>query len=120
MDDHQLFDWFQSEECPNPDVLYELVGVVIHAGSTPNRGHYIAMVRSNSVIGGGPELWLLFDDDNIEKIDPCIMEEFFGQSSETNVPGSTATKPSETAYILFYQAVNMGTPAVTSNGSVVG
>lgn len=108
-----------SEECPNPDVLYELVGVVIHAGSTPNRGHYIAMVRSNSVIGGGPELWLLFDDDNIEKIDPAIMEEFFGQSSETNVPGSTATKPSETAYILFYQAVNTGNNAITSNGSVV-
>ena len=81
---------FQSEECPNPDVLYELVGVVIHAGSTPNRGHYIAMVRSNSVIGGGPELWLLFDDDNIEKIDPAIMEEFFGQSSE--VPRLCQTK----------------------------
>ncbi|XP_075241401.1 ubiquitin carboxyl-terminal hydrolase 46-like isoform X2 [Convolutriloba macropyga] len=104
----QLRIFNTSEECPNPDVLYELVGVVIHAGSTPNRGHYITMVRSSSVISGGPELWLLFDDDNIEKIDPAIMEEFFGQSSPEGVasaPGSTASKPSETAYILFYQTV---------------
>ena len=88
-------------------MLYELVGVVIHAGSTPNRGHYISMVKSSSVISGGPELWLLFDDDNIEKIDPVIMEEFFGQSGPdgATAPGSTASKPSETAYILFYQSV---------------
>lgn len=43
----------------NPDRLYDLVAVVIHCGSGPNRGHYISIVKSHG-------FWLLFDDDQVD------------------------------------------------------
>lgn len=43
----------------NPDRLYDLVAVVIHCGSGPNRGHYISIVKSHG-------FWLLFDDDMVD------------------------------------------------------
>lgn len=43
----------------NPDRLYDLMAVVIHCGSGPNRGHYISIVKSHG-------LWLLFDDDMVD------------------------------------------------------
>lgn len=46
----------------NPDRLYDLMAVVIHCGSGPNRGHYISIVKSHG-------FWLLFDDD---MVDVCI------------------------------------------------
>lgn len=49
----------QSDDAVNPDRLYDLVAVVIHCGSGPNRGHYISIVKSHG-------LWLLFDDDMVD------------------------------------------------------
>uniref|UniRef100_A0A914CTM9 ubiquitinyl hydrolase 1 n=1 Tax=Acrobeloides nanus TaxID=290746 RepID=A0A914CTM9_9BILA len=79
------------DDAQNSDRLYDLVAVVVHCGSTPNRGHYITLVRSHS-------FWLLFDDDIVDKIEESTIEDFFGLS-DCNVQ-----KNSETAYILFYQA----------------
>ena len=39
--------------------MYDLVAVVVHCGSGPNRGHYISIVKSHG-------FWLLFDDDIVE------------------------------------------------------
>jgi len=50
---------FQSEDAVNPDRLYDLVAVVVHCGSGPNRGHYISIVKSHG-------FWLLFDDDMVD------------------------------------------------------
>uniref|UniRef100_A0A914W418 Ubiquitin carboxyl-terminal hydrolase n=1 Tax=Plectus sambesii TaxID=2011161 RepID=A0A914W418_9BILA len=80
-----------SDDAVNGDRLYDLVAVVVHCGSTPNRGHYITVVKSHG-------FWLLFDDDIVDKIDPATIEDFFGLS-ECGVQ-----KNSESAYILFYQA----------------
>lgn len=93
--------------------MYDLVAVVVHCGSGPNRGHYISIVKSH-------DFWLLFDDDivdvstishyyfhllninvllflNIQKIDPSALEDFYGLTSDVQ-------KASETGYILFYQS----------------
>lgn len=51
--------FFQSDDAVNPDRLYDLVAVVIHCGSGPNRGHYISIVKSHG-------FWLLFDDDMVD------------------------------------------------------
>ncbi|KAI3409918.1 Ubiquitin carboxyl-terminal hydrolase 46 [Globodera pallida] len=72
------------------DHIYDLVAVVVHCGSTPNRGHYITLVKSHAY-------WLLFDDDIVDKLDESSIEDFFGLSD------SNAQKNSESAYILFYQ-----------------
>ncbi|CAG2119032.1 unnamed protein product [Medioppia subpectinata] len=72
------------------DKLYDLVAVVIHCGSGPNRGHYISIVKSFG-------FWLLFDDDLVDKIDASAIEDFYGLPSDTQ-------KTSESGYILFYQS----------------
>ncbi|XP_012269923.1 ubiquitin carboxyl-terminal hydrolase 46 isoform X2 [Athalia rosae] len=79
-----------SDDAVNPDRLYDLVAVVIHCGSGPNRGHYISIVKSHG-------FWLLFDDDMVDKIDAATIEDFYGLTSDIQ-------KSSETGYILFYQS----------------
>ncbi|KAA8582701.1 hypothetical protein FQN60_006372, partial [Etheostoma spectabile] len=74
-----------SGDATNPDRMYDLVAVVVHCGSGPNRGHYITIVKSHG-------FWLLFDDDIVEAI-----EEFYGLTSDIS-------KNSESGYILFYQS----------------
>jgi len=85
-----------SDDALNGDRLYDLAAVVVHCGATPNRGHYITVVKSHGH-------WLLFDDDIVDKIDPVTIEDFFGLS-ECGVQ-----KNSESAYILFYQARDTAT-----------
>lgn len=80
-----------SDDAVNGDRLYDLCAVVVHCGSTPNRGHYITIVKSHA-------FWLLFDDDIVDKIEPSTIEDFFGLS-ECGIQ-----KNSESAYILFYEA----------------
>jgi ubiquitin carboxyl-terminal hydrolase 12/46 len=101
----------QSDDTANPpERPYDLVAVVIHCGSGPNRGHYISIVKSH-------RFWLLFDDDMVDvslhffpmklkifeplffpqKIDASTIEDFYGLTSDIQ-------KSSETGYILFYQS----------------
>uniref|UniRef100_A0A671YEM6 Ubiquitin carboxyl-terminal hydrolase 46 n=1 Tax=Sparus aurata TaxID=8175 RepID=A0A671YEM6_SPAAU len=79
-----------SGDAVNLDRMYDLVAVVVHCGSGPNRGHYITIVKSHG-------FWLLFDDDIVEKIDAQAIEEFYGLTSDIS-------KNSESGYILFYQS----------------
>jgi len=79
-----------SDDAVNPDRMYDLVAVVIHCGSGPNRGHYISIVKSHG-------FWLIFDDDIVDKIDPATIEDFYGLTADVQ-------KSSETGYILFYQS----------------
>uniref|UniRef100_A0A0X3P9T3 Ubiquitin carboxyl-terminal hydrolase n=1 Tax=Schistocephalus solidus TaxID=70667 RepID=A0A0X3P9T3_SCHSO len=89
-----------SDDASNPDRLYELMAVVVHSGSGLNRGHYISLVKSDGI-------WLLFDDEFVDKIDPSTIRDFFGTTSE-------ASKTSDSAYILFYQACDAATTASCS------
>ena len=50
---------FQSDDAYNPDRMYDLVAVVVHIGSSINRGHYISIVKSE-------DIWILFDDDIVD------------------------------------------------------
>uniref|UniRef100_A0A2K6P569 ubiquitinyl hydrolase 1 n=1 Tax=Rhinopithecus roxellana TaxID=61622 RepID=A0A2K6P569_RHIRO len=69
----------------NPDRMYDLVAVVVHCGSGPKRGHYIAIVESH-------DFWLLFDDDIVEKIVAILRVDI------------RYSKNSESGYILSYQS----------------
>jgi ubiquitin carboxyl-terminal hydrolase 12/46 len=80
----------ESDDAVNPDRMYDLVAVVIHCGSGPNRGHYISIVKSCG-------FWLIFDDDLVDTIEPSAIEDFYGLTSDIQ-------KSSETGYILFYQS----------------
>jgi len=78
-----------SDDASNPERLYDLVAVVVHCGVGMNRGHYISLVKSHG-------LWLLFDDDNVDKVEATQLEDFYGLTSDTQ-------KNTESGYILFYQ-----------------
>lgn len=80
-----------SDDAVNKDRLYDLVSVVVHCGTGPNRGHYISIVKSHG-------LWLLFDDDMIDKIEPSTFEDFYGLAQDLQ------KGQSESGYILFYQS----------------
>ena len=54
-----LRDPFQSDDAVNSERMYDLIAVVVHCGSGPNRGHYISIVKSHG-------FWLLFDDDIVD------------------------------------------------------
>ena len=53
----------------------------------PYRGHYISVVKSHG-------MWMVFDDDTVERMQPNNMEDFYGVTTDKN---------SESGYILFYQ-----------------
>ncbi|RZF38646.1 hypothetical protein LSTR_LSTR003452 [Laodelphax striatellus] len=90
-----------SDDAVNPDRMYNLVAVVIHCGSGPNRGHYISIVKSH-------DFWLLFDDDMVDKIEQSAIEDFYGLTSDVQ-------KSSETGYILFYQSRDGAETKTTSS-----
>jgi len=74
----------------NNSRLYTLAGVIVHVGSGPNHGHYVALIKSHGQ-------WLLFDDDAVEPKDEFEIENVFGLTHDVN-------SSTETGYILFYQA----------------
>ena len=77
---------------------YELTGVVIHLGSSPQHGHYVSLCKSK-VFG-----WLLFDDETVESVDEATVLRFTGDS-----------KDQSTAYVLFYQENNDSTNLSSDN-----
>ncbi|KAF8492819.1 hypothetical protein F5888DRAFT_1795534 [Russula emetica] len=76
------------DDVEDPDRLYELFGIVVHIGSGPHHGHYVAIVK-------GPHSWLIFDDDKIEAIKESEIPRYFGDAT------------SGSAYVLYYQAVDL-------------
>jgi len=68
---------------------YRLFAVIVHAGSGPNHGHYVALVRTH-------QHWLCFDDDAVDVVDEAQIQAYFGLSQET-------AASTDTGYILFYQ-----------------
>jgi ubiquitin carboxyl-terminal hydrolase 12/46 len=51
-----------SDKARNAERVYQLFAVVVHMGSRPNQGHYLAVIYSH-------DLWLLFDDEKVNTID---------------------------------------------------
>jgi ubiquitin carboxyl-terminal hydrolase 12/46 len=78
------------EDTVDADRNYRLFAVIVHAGSGPNHGHYVALVRAHNQ-------WLCFDDDLIEPIDEAQIQAYFGSAVDT-------AASTETGYLLFYEA----------------
>jgi ubiquitin carboxyl-terminal hydrolase 12/46 len=73
---------------------YRLFAVIVHAGSGPNHGHYVALVRTHG-------RWLCFDDDAVDVIDEAQVGAYSGAAAEAG--GST-----DTGYLLFYERAAEG------------
>ncbi|KAG5518946.1 hypothetical protein PMAC_002477 [Pneumocystis sp. 'macacae'] len=79
-----------ANDLSDSDCLYELYAVVVHLGSGPCHGHYVSVIKTESG-------WTLFDDERVEPVNDSFVRRFFG-----DFPGEA------TAYVLFYQTVDMG------------
>lgn len=78
-----------SDDAEDPDRLYYLFAVVVHVGSGPNQGHYVALIKSHGQ-------WLLFDDDCVEPKDESELQSVFGITQDSN-------SSTDAGYILFYE-----------------
>ncbi|KAF9584328.1 hypothetical protein BGW38_006853 [Lunasporangiospora selenospora] len=74
------------DDMEDPDRIYDLNAFVVHIGSGPHHGHYVAVVKHQ-------DRWLLFDDDTVETIDESDIHKYFGDSAQLG-----------SGYVLFYQA----------------
>ncbi|TPX30803.1 hypothetical protein SmJEL517_g05728 [Synchytrium microbalum] len=77
-----------ADDTPDPDRLYNLFAIIVHIGSGPYHGHYIAVVKSQ-------EQWLKYDDDSVEPIEEVELAQYFGESNTSGC-----------GYIFFYQAAD--------------
>ncbi|KAI8875883.1 cysteine proteinase, partial [Backusella circina FSU 941] len=88
-----------SDDTEDADRMYELWAIVVHIGSGPHHGHYVAIIKSNGQ-------WMLFDDDVVTQIQEEDIQKYF-----SDLPGSGS------GYVLFYQAVNLNMETINiSNG----
>ncbi|KAI8637620.1 hypothetical protein BD408DRAFT_424241 [Parasitella parasitica] len=83
-----------SDDTEDADRMYELWGIVVHIGSGPHHGHYVAIIKSNGQ-------WMLFDDDVVTQIQEEDIQKYF-----SDLPGSGS------GYVLFYQAVDLNMDAI--------
>lgn len=80
------------------NVKYALSSIVIHSGSTPQLGHYVAIGRSPS------QVWYVCNDDQTSEVPLRDMSRFFGLSELIHDPQSAGTPA--TAYLLLYTALS--------------
>ncbi|KAI0674021.1 hypothetical protein C8Q78DRAFT_1076965 [Trametes maxima] len=76
------------DDAEDPDRLYELFAIVVHIGTGPHHGHYVTIIKARGV-------WMLFDDDTVSPIKESDIPKYFGDSN------------SGSAYVLYYQAVDL-------------
>jgi len=99
------------DDTDDADRLYNLFGIVVHIGkcvhslsyisnshlipiltahmhSGPHHGHYVSIIKTLGT-------WLVFDDDNVFPITESDIPKYFGDSN------------SGSAYVLYYQAVDI-------------
>ncbi|KAI0714523.1 hypothetical protein C8Q76DRAFT_692631 [Earliella scabrosa] len=81
------------DDAEDPDRLYELFAIVVHIGTGPHHGHYVTIIKARGA-------WMLFDDDTVSAIKESEIPKYFGDSN------------SGSAYVLYYQAVDLDLPAL--------
>ena len=81
-----------TDDAEDPDRLYELYAVIVHLGTTPFHGHYVAIIKTQE------RGWLLFDDELVLPVDANYVRNFFGTGD---------SKSPACAYVLFYQETTM-------------
>jgi ubiquitin carboxyl-terminal hydrolase 34 len=85
---------------PRNEDLFELVGVLIHQGTSEN-GHYYSYIRERPCPSGGMTDWVEFNDRDVDKFDHrTIPSNAYGGPFEDQFHGQQ--KPFS-AYMLFYQ-----------------
>ena len=56
---------------------YDLFGIIIHIGNSPNRGHYTAFIKMN-------EQWFYYNDSQVYKVTPDLVQHYSFDSTHKN------------------------------------
>ncbi|KAK1640523.1 ubiquitin carboxyl-terminal hydrolase [Colletotrichum phormii] len=86
---------------PGEEDMFELVGVLVHAG-TAESGHYYSYIRERPTAASS-EAWFEFNDDLVTPWDPAKMEESTFGGTDGSLETGIAYDKTYSAYMLFYQ-----------------
>ncbi|KAL8994895.1 MAG: hypothetical protein Q9169_005269 [Polycauliona sp. 2 TL-2023] len=93
----------QDPEQPLSPDLFELVGILVHAG-TAESGHYYSFIRERSADHAPGPSWVEFNDTDVSLFNPSHIPDYcFGGMTEPT--SYTAYPKTYSAYMLFYQRV---------------
>lgn len=62
------------DEAENSERVYDLCAIIVHIGSGPHHGHYVAVVKNNNQ-------WILLDDEEVHPLDESDLFQYFGESN---------------------------------------
>ena len=82
--------------------MYELVGVLIHTGSSANAGHYTAHLRDSSA----KKEWWKFDDDHVSRLNPKELGETLADADQCPASCMPLTTPWMAAVVSRWPASN--------------
>jgi ubiquitin carboxyl-terminal hydrolase 34 len=97
-------DYLSGDTEPGKEDIFELVGILVHAG-TAESGHYYSFIRERPS-QNGDESWIEFNDDNVMTWDPSMMEHstFGGPDYRASFDNNSSPYDKQfSAYMLFYQ-----------------
>ena len=98
-------DHLKDPEQPSPADLFELVGILVHSGTTES-GHYYSYIRERPVPRSQTSTWVEFNDADVSRFDPAnIPDQCFGGPSDASPFSPVRFAKAWNAYMLFYQRV---------------
>lgn len=98
-------DHLKDPKQPVPADMFELVGILVHSGTTES-GHYYSYIRERPVPHSQSPSWVEFNDADVTKFDPAnIPDQCFGGPSDASPFSPVRFAKSWNAYMLFYQRV---------------
>ncbi|KAL8728289.1 MAG: hypothetical protein Q9166_005496 [cf. Caloplaca sp. 2 TL-2023] len=98
-------DYLQDTEQPLSPDIFELVGILVHAG-TAESGHYYSFIKERPSKPEQGTSWVEFNDADVTPFDPSQIPDlcFGGVTEPTGYAGASYSK-TWNAYMLFYQRV---------------
>lgn len=98
-------DHLKDPEQPSAADMFELVGILVHSGTTES-GHYYSYIRERPVHPSQHPTWVEFNDADVSRFDPAnIPDQCFGGPSDASPFSPVRFAKAWNAYMLFYQRV---------------
>lgn len=98
-------DHLKDPEQPSPADMFELVGILVHSGTTES-GHYYSYIRERPIPRSQHPTWVEFNDADVSRFDPAnIPDQCFGGPSDASPFSPVRFAKAWNAYMLFYQRV---------------